>query len=64
MENEDGITINGNLINNTRYADDSLILASTQQQLQNVDFSAACGLKIDTSKIKMMVFVKKSKRCS
>jgi hypothetical protein len=63
-EETGGIKVNGLAINNIRYADDTLIMACTQMELQQimnaiVQHSETMGLKLNTSKTKMMVFSKK-----
>ncbi len=58
-----GIRINGIPINNLRYADDTVILANNQGELQQmmdrvVQHSEAMGLTLNTKKTKCMVFSK------
>jgi len=39
-EAEDGLKVNGKLINNLRYADDTVIIADSPEELQqHIDFS-------------------------
>lgn len=66
LENaEEGIVVNGHSLNNIRYADDTILLASNfddlQSLLQRVDsISASYGLNINLKKTKIMI-VGKSK---
>lgn len=58
-----GIEINGRIINNIRYADDTIILARTSEELQILmkHVANACGqfgLKINKSKTKYMIISK------
>ena len=67
-EADGGIKINGIGVNNIRYADDSLIVASNQYDLQQminkvVDYSEASGLTINSTKTKVIVFSKKPVKC-
>lgn len=59
-----GIAVNGNFINNIRYADDIAIIANTLEDLQKLFqkvamVSRAHGLNINIKKTKMMVILKK-----
>lgn len=58
-----GIKINGNIIKNIRYADDTVIMASSISELQSlmdliVKHSEDFGLYMNTSKTKLLVFLK------
>ena len=58
-----GIKINGKTINNIRYADDTVIIASSLPELQHlidtiVDYRERYGLYMNISKTKLMVFSK------
>lgn len=58
-----GININGTMINNIRYADDTVLIASSAQELQNiinsvVSHSETFGLHLNVSKTKIVVFSK------
>ena len=60
---EDGIKINGTLINNIRFADDTVVLAGNILHLQNmmdciVEHSMQYGLHINVNKTKLVVFSK------
>lgn len=60
---ECGIKINGKVINNIRYADDTVVLAENEQDLQRlmnelVRHSENCGLLINTTKTKVLAFTK------
>lgn len=65
LENiQEGIKVNGRFVNNIRYADDTVIIANSQEGLQNLINSIAkegdaFGLKINTEKTKAMVISKK-----
>lgn len=57
---EVGITINGKIVNNLRYADDTVLLASTQQDLQYIlnrvhECSLRAGLNMNVTKTKYLV---------
>lgn len=61
---ECGVKVNGRLINNIRYADDTVVLAENEQDLQRllnqiVRHSEHYGLLINTTKTKIMAFTKK-----
>lgn len=64
LENaREGIKINGELINNIRYADDTVILASNVEELQQLmervnDVSSEFGLSLNLSKTKWMLISK------
>lgn len=62
-EREEGILVNGVNINNLRYADDTVLIASSKEDLQNlfdvvVKESEALGLHINAKKTKCMVVSK------
>lgn len=62
-DTEHGIRINGTIINNIRFADDTVILASSMENLQNlmnlvVTHSANYGLQMNIVKTKLVVFSK------
>jgi hypothetical protein len=62
-DRSEGIKINGVLINNIRYADDTALIAGTEEDLQILldRATAECnnmGLKINTIKTKVMVIGK------
>lgn len=57
---EDGIKVNGRLINNMRYADDTVVIADTTEGLQRLldrlsSVGDSMGLRINTNKTKVMV---------
>ena len=59
------MTVGGNIINNLRYADDTVLLAETAKDLQNIvtiikNESEEVGLKMNIKKTKSMVITKKS----
>lgn len=61
---KEGIIINGRVINNIRFADDTVILASTVEELQRLvnrtnTFCEKYGLKINIKKTKYMQITKK-----
>ena len=60
---QEGIKVNGRFVNNIRYADDTVIIANSQEGLQNLINAItregdAFGLKINTEKTKTMVISK------
>lgn len=62
-EENEGIIINGQTINNIRYADDTVILADSMNKLQHLmdKVNTACkdkGLKMNISKTKFMIISK------
>jgi len=64
-EEEIGIQVNGHWINNIRYADDTVLIAETENDLQHMVNrirmeSEPIGLKINKSKTKVMKISKKS----
>ena len=64
-EVEEGIQVNGRRINNIRYADDTVLLASSEaglQMLVNIvqTSSEKFGLKLNINKTKVMVMSKQS----
>ncbi|KAI8436544.1 hypothetical protein MSG28_010075 [Choristoneura fumiferana] len=59
-----GVMINGRVINNLRYADDTVLIASTEAELQLMvnrvnECSLRAGLRMNVSKTKVMVITKK-----
>lgn len=64
LENLDvGVKMNGRLINNLSYADDTVLVASTQEDLQRLvdrvhECSERAGLSINLSKTKVMVIAR------
>ena len=63
LKHQPGISINGNNTNNIRYADDSVLIADSAENLQSllntvVATSAEYGLAINTAKTKCMVINK------
>lgn len=57
---EDGIKVNGRLVNNLRYADDTIMIADSCEGLQRLldrlsTVGDSMGLKINTTKTKVMV---------
>uniref|UniRef100_A0A2A4J795 Reverse transcriptase domain-containing protein n=1 Tax=Heliothis virescens TaxID=7102 RepID=A0A2A4J795_HELVI len=59
-----GIRVNGTVINNLRYADDTVFVASSESELQVLidtvnDISERAGLSINTSKTKFMIVSRK-----
>ena len=59
----EGITINGVKINNLRYADDTVLLANSEEELQRlfdavVEKSERLGLTVNSKKTKVMVITK------
>uniref|UniRef100_A0A8D8VC16 Craniofacial development protein 2 n=1 Tax=Cacopsylla melanoneura TaxID=428564 RepID=A0A8D8VC16_9HEMI len=69
LENsEEGILLNGERISNIRYADDTVLMANTPQQLQNLidrvaRASATYNMKLNTSKTKIMIVKKRPGIC-
>ena len=64
-DEEGGVTINGVKINNLRYADDSIIIARNEKELNSMvnklnRISNNYGLKINSSKTKFMVVSKRN----
>jgi hypothetical protein len=55
---EDGMNINGTIINNIRYADDTIILAESVEQLQTVMEIINTGLKLINVKRRLWFLVK------
>lgn len=60
LDSEDGIKINGQPVNNLRYADDTVIIADSREGLQRLVDSISAegeqlGLRINTDKTKVMV---------
>jgi len=66
LENEKGISFNGNNISNLRYADDAVLIADTKKKLQRMlnKLNEICldyGMAINIKKIKVMVVCKDEK---
>ena len=64
IEGEDGIKIGGHYINHLRYADDTVLLADSEEKLQNliqiVDRkSMIYGMELNAKKTETMVITKK-----
>lgn len=62
---EEGVVINGEAINDTRYADDTLLIADTPQEIQmvakrNCGGWEEYGLKLNASKTKYMIISKET----
>jgi len=62
-----GVKINGTLINNIRFADDTVVVADSLPHLQNMmdliaEHSTQYGLHINVAKIKVVVFSKAPRR--
>ena len=60
-EAQSGITIAGRNINNLRYADDTTLMAESQEELKSLlmkveEESEKTGLKLNIQKTKIMVF--------
>ena len=67
LEDEKGININGHNITNIRYADDTIILAESEQQLQRISdkLDATCeqyGMAMNAKKTKTMIVEKAPKK--
>jgi ribosome-interacting GTPase 1 len=65
IDNMSGVTIGGKNINNIRYADDTVLIADSQEKLQQlvtslVDASERRGLTINKGKTKVMVATKRN----
>ena len=65
IENEPGIKIGGKIINNIRYADDRVLIAATEKELQTLvdiinDESEKMGLSLNAKKTETMVISKKT----
>lgn len=61
----EGAKINGVIINNIRYADDTVVIAETEEQLQSLmsvltEESNRAGLEVNAAKTKTMVFTRKA----
>lgn len=57
----EGAKVNGTVINNIRYADDTVVLAESEEHLQTLmnilaEESAEMGLEVNTAKTKTMIF--------
>ena len=64
-ESEEGVIINGVRLNNLRFADDTVVLATRMCDLQKLmdqlyEHSAQHGLQINTKKTKLVIFSKKT----
>ena len=60
-----GIKVNGRVINNLRYADDTVLIASTESDLQKIvdrlnESSLKAGLRMNAQKTKVMVISKRT----
>ena len=71
ISNEEGIKMGGRNINNIRYADDTVLIADSEEKLQNLvdivnEASEAKGLRINIKKTETLVVSKKqnSPQCS
>lgn len=67
LEDMDGIKIGGRNINNVRYADDTVLLAESEEKLQNLidALTESCGrkgLKININKTEVMGITKRNER--
>ena len=67
LEDGEGININGQNITNIRYADDTIILAESEQQLQHMidKLDATCeqyGMAMNAKKTKTMIVEKTSEK--
>lgn len=63
QERPEGAKINGVVINNLRYADDTVVIGETQEQLQTLmnlltEASYQAGLEVNVAKTKTMVFTR------
>ena len=61
-----GINISGNIVNNLRYADDTVLIADNEQDLQNIvdtihRQSKEFGLDMNVKKTKTMVYLVRQK---
>ena len=69
LENGEGINFNGQIITNIRYADDTIILAESEQQLQHMidtldATSEQYGMAMNAKKTKTMIVEKSpEKQC-
>ena len=66
LENYPGVKINGENINNIRYADDTVLIADSEENLQRllditIEKSEEMGLTLNVKKTECMVISKKSK---
>uniref|UniRef100_A0A8D8UNP4 Craniofacial development protein 2 n=1 Tax=Cacopsylla melanoneura TaxID=428564 RepID=A0A8D8UNP4_9HEMI len=64
-----GIKVGDVTINNIRYADDTVLLANTMEELQNLlnEVTEVCdkyGLRLNTAKTKFMIVSKNKSRCT
>ena len=67
LEDEKGININGQNITNIRYADDTIIMAESEQQLQRMidKLDATCeqyGMAMNAKKTKTMIVEKTAEK--
>ena len=53
-EAQAGIKISGRNINNLRYADDTILMAESEEELKSLEESEKVGLKLKTQKTKIM----------
>ena len=65
IEGMPGINISGNIVNNLRYADDTVLIADNEQDLQNIvdtihHQSKEFGLDMNVKKTKTMVISRKA----
>ena len=65
LENYPGVKINGENINNIRYADDTVLIADSEEDLQRllditIEKSEEMGLTLNVKKTKCMVISKKT----
>ncbi|CAG9832973.1 unnamed protein product, partial [Diabrotica balteata] len=65
LSQSEGIIINGRSINNIRYVDDTVVMASSAEQLQLLlnktnSFCKKYGLKMNIKKTKYMIIAKKT----
>ena len=51
-ETQAGIKIAGKNINNLRYADDTTLMAESEEELKNLDESEKVGLKLNIQKLR------------
>ena len=69
LEDNPGLKVNGKMINNLRYADDTVLIAENEKDLQNLldivsEESKKLGLELNSKKTEVMVISrKKSPRC-
>ena len=68
LENYPGVKINGENINNIRYADDTVLIADSEENLQRlldktIEKSEEMGLTLKVKKTECMVISKKASKC-